>query len=129
VAHDAVLWVVVCLALVGCTPPRSLQASSIAQPGGISVRPLLGSTPAILDAEFGRPALRRVDGPAQVWLYQASSCGLNLILYPDGNGVPRVASATTLDGSPTLGDCPIHLSQLHDLPLHPAHGAAASALE
>jgi hypothetical protein len=55
---------------------------------------LVGSTPQILDAEFGQPTLRRIDGAAQVWLYHASDCGLNLILYPDSSGTLRVALAT-----------------------------------
>jgi hypothetical protein len=61
---------------------------------------LVGSTPAVLSAEFGQPVLRRVDGSAQVWLYHSSVCGLNLILYPDRAGVPRVADAVPDNGDP-----------------------------
>ncbi len=53
-----------------------------------------------LDAEFGKPVLLRVDGTAQVWLYHSAVCGLNLILYPDNAGVPRVADAVPDNGDP-----------------------------
>jgi hypothetical protein len=59
---------------------------------------LVGSTPAVLNAAFGQPALLRVDGTAQVWLYHSSVCGLNLILYPDASGTPRVAAAVPDNG-------------------------------
>lgn len=51
-----------------------------------------------LNADFGQPALRRVDGQAQVWLYHSSSCGLNVFIYPDAHGVPRVAAAVADNG-------------------------------
>lgn len=74
---------------------------------------LIGSTPGVLNAEFGRPALLRVDGTAQVWLYHAAGCGLDLFLYPDAAGVPRVVMATTADGSQAVGSCPADLAQSH----------------
>jgi hypothetical protein len=61
---------------------------------------LVGSTPAVLNAEFGQPALRRIDGTAQVWLYHSAVCGLNLILYPGPGGTPRVAVADPDNGDP-----------------------------
>jgi hypothetical protein len=96
---------------------------------------LIGSTPRVLDAEFGQPTLLRVDGAAQVWLYHSASCGLNLILYPDGRGVPRVALATAADGSAAIGDCPASLEQSHidattNLPVSAGlPGPASAALE
>jgi len=59
---------------------------------------LIGATPAVLSAEFGQPQLLRIDGPAQVWLYHSAVCGLNLILYPDASGTPRVATAVPDNG-------------------------------
>ena len=59
----------------------------------MTARSLVGATPALLHAQFGPPALLRVDGAAQVWLYHSQVCGLNLILYPDHAGIPRVATA------------------------------------
>jgi hypothetical protein len=66
----------------------------------VSARALLGSTPTTLNAEFGQPVLLRVDGTAQIWLYHSNVCGLNLILYPDRAGVPRVADAVPDNGDP-----------------------------
>ncbi len=63
-----------------------------------SEQALKGSTPQVLDADFGQPMLRRIDGPAQVWLYHSSSCGLNVFLYPDSHGVPRVAAVVPDNG-------------------------------
>lgn len=86
--------------------------------------PLIGSTPAILSAEFGQPALVRVDGTAQVWLYHTTSCGLNLILYPDASGIPRVTLASATDGSAAPETCAASLLQTH---IDAAADAAAKA--
>ncbi len=75
----------------------SAQQSAFA-PSLASEQALKGSTPQVLDADFGEPTLRRVDGPAQVWLYHSSSCGLNVFLYPDRHGVPRVAAVVPDNG-------------------------------
>ncbi len=61
---------------------------------------LVGATPANLSAEFGHPALLRIDGTAQVWLYHSAVCGLDLILYPDNSGIPRVAAAIPNNADP-----------------------------
>jgi hypothetical protein len=83
------------LCLAACSgPPAPVASSSFP----LSTAALVGSTPAVLHAEFGAPALRRVDGPAQVWLYHSTVCGLNLILYPDNAGIPRVAAAVPDNG-------------------------------
>lgn len=87
--------------LAGCAVP----SQGIADKAGASVplvneSALMGSTPAVLNAEFGRPVLLRVDGTAQVWLYHSAVCGLNLVLYPDASGTPRVALAVPDNGDP-----------------------------
>lgn len=64
----------------------------------VSEQALKGLTPQILDADFGQPMLRRVDGPAQVWLYHSARCGMNVFLYPDAHGVPRVAAVVPDNG-------------------------------
>jgi hypothetical protein len=85
------------LCLAACSGPPAPATSSNFP---LSAAALVGSTPAVLHAEFGAPTLRRVDGPAQVWLYHSPVCGLNLILYPDNSGVPRVAAAVPDNGDP-----------------------------
>lgn len=56
---------------------------------------LVGQTPATLRQWLGEPRLRRVEGPAEIWHYQASQCNLDLVLYPDEAPSPvlRVAFA------------------------------------
>lgn len=82
--------------LSACAVPNPQIASSSFP---FSEQALKGSTPQVLDADFGQPVLRRVDGPAQVWLYHSASCGLNVFLYPDAHGVPRVAAVVPDNGS------------------------------
>jgi hypothetical protein len=74
---------------------------------------LVGATPQILSAAFGKPAILRVDGSAQVWLYHDSGCGLNLVLYPDRAGTPRVAMAAPIDGDGTASACSAALARDH----------------
>jgi hypothetical protein len=92
----------VAVALSGCAAPAPQTAGGMLtlMQGPPVAQGLIGSTPEILNAEFGQPALRRVDGPAQVWLYHSSVCGLNLILYPDATGTPRVATAVPDNNDP-----------------------------
>lgn len=77
----------------------------------------MGSTPQVLNADFGEPALRRTDGQAQVWVYETASCGLQVFLYPDAAGTPRVAAAVPDNGN--AGACMQSL----------AHGMTTAALE
>jgi hypothetical protein len=87
--------------LAACAP-TSLQTAALTPPPAALASPqsLMGSTPAVLSAEFGTPILRRVDGTAQVWLYHSDVCALNLILYPDHAGTPRVTMAVPDNGNP-----------------------------
>ena len=85
------------LILSGCTQ-MSLQSSDLAT--SRNAGELVGATPATLSSAFGPPSLRRVDGTAQAWLYHSAVCGLNLILYPDRSGTPRVALAVPDNGDP-----------------------------
>lgn len=87
------------LALAGCaTPNPQLADSGPSIPS--STQGLVGSTPQVLNADFGQPMLRRVDGPAQVWLYHSQVCGLDVFLYPDASGTPRVSAAVPDNGDP-----------------------------
>jgi len=105
------------LALASCAAPGpQLSDAGAAIPS--SAQGLVGSTPQVLNADFGQPSLRRVDGSAQVWLYHSPVCGLNVFLYPDSSGVPRVAAAVPDNGDPVR--CLQSLA---------AHGLTAAALE
>ncbi len=87
--------------LSACAPGTSTPAvNATFAPPAVTVQMLVGSTPAVLNADFGPPVLRRIDGNAQVWLYHSDVCGLDVILYPDSAGVPRVAAAAPDHGDP-----------------------------
>jgi hypothetical protein len=86
-------------ALAGCAVnPSSSLASGAGTP--VSEHALMGSTAQVVSADFGQPALLRVDGPAQVWVYESSVCGLQVFLYPDATGTPRVTAAMPDNGNP-----------------------------
>ncbi|HQT64099.1 MAG TPA: hypothetical protein PLO16_06210 [Acidocella sp.] len=112
------------IGLVGCAPlsPNAADTASNIPLAPSDPQALVGATPAVLSAEFGKPALLRVDGPAQVWLYHASACGLNLVLYPDASGTPRVAMVEPTADSGTQSGCTTALQRAHvDAALeHPA---------
>jgi hypothetical protein len=85
--------------LAGCAvAPISVTSPGPAVP--TSAQALMGFTPQVLNADFGPPMLRRVDGPAQVWVYESSVCGLQVFLYPDAGGTPHVAAAVPDNGNP-----------------------------
>jgi hypothetical protein len=132
---SALITPALCLSGFGLLTACAVPAETSANPPGASAmqaapQNLIGSTPQVLDAEFGQPTLLRVDGTAQVWLYHSASCGLNLFLYPDASGVPRVTMATTADGGRMIGDCPVSLEQSHiDAATTLPAGATAAALE
>ena len=85
--------------LAGCAAaPSSLSADALGVP--VSTQALKGLTPQVLNADFGPPMLRRTDGQAQVWVYESAVCGLQVFLYPDAGGTPRVAAAYPDNGNP-----------------------------
>ncbi|MFM2147847.1 MAG: hypothetical protein RLZZ187_153 [Pseudomonadota bacterium] len=56
---------------------------------------LVGQTPEAVLHWLGPPRLRRAEGSAEIWHYQASQCHLDLVLYPEPGVQPglRVAFA------------------------------------
>ena len=44
---------------------------------------LNGRTPEQIVSALGEPALRRREGDAEIWLYQAADCRLDLVFYPE----------------------------------------------
>lgn len=53
---------------------------------------LLGTAPEQLERMLGAPSLRRPEGTAEIWLYLAPSCAIDVILYRD-RGTLAVAHA------------------------------------
>ena len=74
-------------------PPRVMpeaQAAPAPPPRAEAHAGLLGATPEALRARLGEPLLRRSEGPAQIWLYAAGGCQLDILLYAGEAGL-RVA--------------------------------------
>jgi hypothetical protein len=82
----------------GASSPAALLGAAAARPGRAgapeSASGLLGLGPEALRRALGEPDLRRPEGAAEVWLYTAEACALDLVLYQDrGGGGLRVAHA------------------------------------
>jgi len=53
---------------------------------------LQGRDPSAVISALGEPSLRRREGDAEIWLYQAAHCRLDLVFYPEATG-PVLAHA------------------------------------
>ena len=61
---------------------------------------LVGVTADQLRRMLGEPAIRRPEGAAEVWLYEAPACRLDVILYAEGSAlVVGHAAARALGGA------------------------------
>ena len=71
-----------------------------ARPAPGQASQLVGQTPETVLHWFGPPRLRRAEGSAEIWHYQASQCHLDLVLYPEHGVRPglRVAFASARAG-------------------------------
>jgi hypothetical protein len=56
---------------------------------------LVGQPPDVITRLLGEPRLRREEGAAEIWHYQATQCHLDLVLYREDGPQPlmRVAFA------------------------------------
>ncbi|BDG70402.1 hypothetical protein Rmf_03310 [Roseomonas fluvialis] len=48
---------------------------------------------------LGDPALRRAEGEAEIWLYEAPPCRLDLVLYPQGGALVVAHAAARAHGT------------------------------
>lgn len=89
------------LAAIGAPPaaeaPPVVRAASLPAPPSSDTGPrrqgatsppdaaiaLQGRDPEAVISALGEPALRRREGNAEVWLYQAPDCRLDLVFYPE----------------------------------------------
>jgi hypothetical protein len=89
---------------VGQAAPAGTEAAAPA-PGGLpprtgrpdAVAELLGATPAAVISRLGPPQLRRPEADAEVWLYSAGGCQLDLMFYTTPQGL-RVMHAQARAG-------------------------------
>jgi hypothetical protein len=75
----------VAAAVEGSSPPpaATLAAARLAEAAPTMAGQLVGQTPEALLRWLGTPRLRREEGSAEIWHYQASECHLDLVLYRD----------------------------------------------
>lgn len=114
------------LAGVGAVPPAGGAPAARPEPGLPAGQPalratprtpgsgnvtlagqLVGQTPQDVVQLLGEPRLRRAEGPAEIWHYQAPQCHLDVFLYrEDGaRGGLRVAyAAARADGTARRGE-------------------------
>ena len=83
---------------------QTVWAHGAARPRGnappAAAAALVGVTADQVRRMLGEPAIRRPEGAAEVWLYEASTCRLDVILYADGPTlVVGHAAARALGGS------------------------------
>lgn len=79
------------LAALGQPMPSQAPAPAIAPAaaprGPGAVQELLGAAPATVIGRLGAPRLRRREGDAEVWLYSAGGCQLDLMFYTSPQGL------------------------------------------
>jgi len=83
------------LAVVGTAPRRRIG------PAPQSATQLLGAAPDALRRWLGEPSLRRAEGGAEVWLYVAADCALDLVLYRDRGNLAVAHAAARAQGTAT----------------------------
>jgi hypothetical protein len=94
----------------GATAPAMPPATSI--PAAIAPGPrrrgsappaaaaaLMGRSAAQMRDMLGDPALRRAEGDAEIWLYEAPACRLDIVLYPQGGALVVAHAAARSHGA------------------------------
>lgn len=64
-------------------PPSASTARHAGASPPATAATLQGRTPEQVLSALGEPALRRREGDAEIWLYQAADCRLDLVFYPE----------------------------------------------
>jgi len=55
--------------------------------------------PEAVIAALGEPSLRRREGDAEIWLYQAADCRLDLVFYPQASRLVLAHAAARAHGA------------------------------
>jgi hypothetical protein len=98
------------VAAPGATVPTTPQVAPI--PAAIAPGPrlrgsappaaaaaLMGRSAAQMRDMLGDPALRRAEGDAEIWLYEAPACRLDIVLYPQGGALVVAHAAARSHGA------------------------------
>ena len=70
--------------------PATEALASPPPPDRVTIERLMGANEVSLNRLLGPPQFHRRDPPARLVRYRATSCLLDLFLYPGEGGVPRV---------------------------------------
>lgn len=92
-------------ALESGAPPASASPAAAGPRRAVDIE---GADARAVEAWLGAPQLRRSEGEAEIWRYQATSCHLDMVLYRDAQGRLRVGNATARAAGVervTEGDC------------------------
>jgi hypothetical protein len=60
---------------------------------------LVGTAADQMRRMLGEPALRRGEGEAEIWLYEAPACRLDIVLYPQGGALVVAHAAARAHGA------------------------------
>jgi hypothetical protein len=86
-------------------PPAGAAAAANSLPA--MAGQIVGQAPAAVSAWFGEPRLRREEGSAEIWHYQAEQCHLDLVFYRDeapGSGLRVAFAAARAVGTARRGE-------------------------
>jgi len=83
-------------AIPPASPPGPRQRGS-APPAAAAA--LMGSNAEQMRRMLGEPALRRAEGEAEIWLYEAAACRLDIVLYPQAGALVVAHAAARSHGA------------------------------
>jgi hypothetical protein len=86
-------------------PPPPSSASAPRRQGAnppAAANALQGREPEAVLSALGEPALRRREGDAEIWLYQAPDCRLDLVFYPEASRLVLTHAAARAFGARRL---------------------------
>jgi hypothetical protein len=93
---------------VPAQPPSAAARLPVAQPAGPRLRGtgaplaaagLIGARAEEMRRMLGEPSLRRPEGDAEIWLYEAADCRLDVVLYPERGAMVVAHAAARAQGA------------------------------
>ena len=90
------------------SPPPAAASLPVAQPSAPRLRgagaptaaaALLGTRAEEMRRMLGEPSLRRPEGEAEIWLYEAADCRLDVVLYPERGAMVVAHAAARAQGA------------------------------
>lgn len=78
-------------------PPSAPRQRGAGPPAAAGA--LIGSHAEEMRRMLGEPALRRPEGDAEIWLYEAEGCRLDVVLYPEHGALTVAYASARADGA------------------------------